>query len=218
MNSKESFKNFCLGIAQKYEEKGWKYSKTKHWITKKDKNFTYKLCFYSSVRNISDIDVDFYGIAYIISNKNKEIMYYDSSQNSCKTNGRLSWNIVSEDNWSDISNEFISWLEEDYMEIVDKCMNNLDVFVQEVSESGFTKRREFSIDIFFLFNYGSLELAEKGAQRFYESLDEEIKLNFRENYISLINGKDAVSAYGKNHMLNYSNFKTIIENKIKVKV
>ena len=97
MDSKESFNNFSLLIANKYIDKGWKYSKSKHWMTKKDKNFTYKVCFYSSVRNISNIDVDFYAGSYIISNRNKEIVYYDSSQNTPNKSGKLSWNIANEE-------------------------------------------------------------------------------------------------------------------------
>lgn len=69
----------------------------------------------------------------------------------------------------------------------------------------------------FLAN-GSRELAEKATKIYYEALGESEKAKFKENYESMINGNEAVSAYGKNMMRNYSNFKTIIENKIVVRL
>jgi len=64
--------------------------------------------------------------------------------------------------------------------------------------------------------YGSRELAEKATKRLYESLEDTVKNEFKKNYESMIKGNEAVSAYGKNMMRNYSNFRTIIENKIEV--
>lgn len=49
-------------------------------------------------------------------------------------------------------------------------------------------------------------------------MGESEKVKFKGNYESMIKGNEAVSTYGKNMMRNYSNFKTIIENKIIVRL
>ncbi len=45
MQSGEVFNNVCELISQKYLERGWKYSKSNHYMTKKDKHLTYKIFF-----------------------------------------------------------------------------------------------------------------------------------------------------------------------------
>ena len=42
MEAKVAFDSVCAKIVEKYKESGWKYAKSNHWMTKKDKNFTYK--------------------------------------------------------------------------------------------------------------------------------------------------------------------------------
>ncbi len=39
MKAKEAFDSVCTKIAEKYKDDGWKYSKSNHWMTWKDKNF-----------------------------------------------------------------------------------------------------------------------------------------------------------------------------------
>jgi hypothetical protein len=72
------------------------------------------------------------------------------------------------------------------------------------------------VDISFILTYGSRELAEEATKRYYASLDESIKKEFKGNYESMLNGSKAISAYGNNMMRNYSNFRSIVENKIVV--
>lgn len=74
----------------------------------------------------------------------------------------------------------------------------------------------YNVDIDFILENGSKELAEEAAKRYYESLEDEVKIMFKENYKSMINGNEAVSAYGVNFMDCHSNYRTIIENKIKI--
>ncbi|MNJ67602.1 hypothetical protein D3C77_637890 [compost metagenome] len=59
-------------------------------------------------------------------------------------------------------------------------------------------------------------MAQVATKRLYESLEEDLRHEFKINYDSMIGGNEAASAYGRNMMRNYSNFKTIIENKIEV--
>ncbi|CAH1225248.1 hypothetical protein PAECIP111890_05771 [Paenibacillus sp. JJ-223] len=110
--------------------------------------------------------------------------------------------------------EFTNWLDSVFMPIVDKCMNDLDNFVKEVVVQGFYPENGYIIDIGFVLDHGSRELAEEATIRYYASLSEYEQNVFKDNYESMIQGNEAVSVYGNNMMRNYSNFRTIIENKI----
>ena len=46
--------------------------------------------------------------------------------------------------------------------------------------------------------------------------NKEEKLDFKANYESLMNSGDAVNSYGENEMCNPPQFRTIIENKLKI--
>lgn len=48
MKASEAFNNVCSLVSEKYKDKGWKYSKSGHWMTIKDKKFMYKVFFYTS--------------------------------------------------------------------------------------------------------------------------------------------------------------------------
>ncbi|CAH1225253.1 hypothetical protein PAECIP111890_05772 [Paenibacillus sp. JJ-223] len=45
MKASEAFDNVCALVAEKYKDDGWKYAKSSHWMTKKDKKFMYKVFF-----------------------------------------------------------------------------------------------------------------------------------------------------------------------------
>ena len=40
MEAKVAFESVCTKLAEKFVLDGWKYSKSKHWMTKKDRQFT----------------------------------------------------------------------------------------------------------------------------------------------------------------------------------
>lgn len=216
MLSKDAFDSVCEMVANNYTTKGWKYAKSKHWMTKKDKKFTYKVYFYTSWNNISDVSVTFYGAAAIIPAKSKDPIYDITTQDYNIPKGKLDWNIAEEKDWDYTCSEFIEWLEKNFICLVKKCTENLDQFVRDVVKEGFCPERGYITDILFILNNGTRELAEESAQYYYNNLDEGEKLNFKNNYKSLMDGKGSFNAYGKNYMLNYCNFKTIIENKIKI--
>jgi len=54
MKVNKAFEYICNLISEKYLDNGWKYSKSGHWMSKKDKNFIYKVLLYTSWNNISD--------------------------------------------------------------------------------------------------------------------------------------------------------------------
>ena len=174
--------------------------------------------FYTSWNNISDKDVTFYGECAIIPLKSKDKIFHINTRQCKIPNGRLHWNIANEKDWEQTFNEFTNWLDNVFIPIVDSCINDLDNFVKQVVLRGFYPENGYVIDIGFVLANGSHELAEEATKRYYESLGESEKIKFKENYESMINGNEAVSAYGKNMMRNYSNFKTIIENKIIVRL
>lgn len=88
-------------------------------------------------------------------------------------------------------------------------------FVKKIAYEGFVpKLGKYICDMEFVLKYGSMELAQIAAKKYYESLDNDIREKFKANYLSMINGGDAVTLYGKNMIRNRSNFKTIIENHI----
>ncbi len=216
MQSNEIFDSVCTLIAAKYKDNNWKYSKTSHWMTKKDKNFMYKVFFYTSLNNISDKNVVFYGEFAIISLKTKNKIFNINSRQCNMPNGKLHWNIANKEDSHQAVIEFTDWLDRVCMPIIEKCTNDLDNFVDEVTTSGFYPPKGYIVDIAFILCYGSRELAEKASNKYYRSLEEKIQKEFRDNYNSLNLGNEAASSYGKNMMRNYSNFRTIIENKIKV--
>ncbi|MNI54758.1 hypothetical protein D3C73_1096700 [compost metagenome] len=76
MKANEVFDDVCSLISEKYIDSGWKYSKSGHWMTKKDENFTYKVFFYTSWNNISDKNVAFYGECAIIPLKSKDKIFH----------------------------------------------------------------------------------------------------------------------------------------------
>ncbi|MFF2088874.1 hypothetical protein [Paenibacillus sp. NPDC058174] len=214
MKANEVFDNVCSLISKKYTDSGWKYSKSGHWMTKKDKKFVYKVFFYTSWNNISDRNVVFYGECAINPLKQKDKIFHINTRQCNVPSGQLYWNIANEENWNQAVEEFASWLDSVFLPIVENCMNDLDDFVEKVVMSGFYPPNGYVVDISFVLTHGSRKLAEEATKRYYASLDEPIKKEFKENYESMINGNEAVSAYGTNMMRNYSNFRTIVENKI----
>jgi len=216
MLAKEAFDSVCAQIAERYKEDGWKYSKSNHWMTKKDKNFTYKVLFYTSWNNRSEEYVVFYGAFGIYSNKGKKCFTVISTQDCKVPNGELHWNVAKEDAWEMAIEEFMEWLNTTGIPIIEECTNNLNGYVEKVVKHGFYPALDYTINMDFVIQFGSKELAEEAAKRYYESLKDTIKVSFKENYESMINGGNAVNEYGSFQMLNPSNFRTIIENKIMV--
>lgn len=216
MRSKDAFDSVCEMVSNNYINKEWKYAKSKHWITKKDKKFTYKIYFYTSWNNISDVSVTFYGSAAIIPIKSKSPIYHITTQDYNIPAGKLDWNIAKEKDWENTCIEFVTWLEKNYIPLVKRCNENLEQFVQDVVKEGFCPERGYITDIDFILNNGGRELAEKSAQYYYNNLNEKQRSMFKNNYESLMKNNIPYDSYGKNNMLNYCNFKTIIENKLKI--
>lgn len=214
MQAKDAFDSVCVKIAERYKELGWRYAKSQHWMSKKDKNFTYKVCFYTSWNNISDQYVCFYGGFGIYSNKSKQCFTFLSTGDCKIPKGELNWNVAKENTWEETVEEFTNWFDTMGIPMIEECTNNLEEFVRKVAKEGFYPWKGYTINIDFVLQFGSMELAEEAAKRYYDSLKDTIKISFKENYESMIHGGDAVSEYGRFQMLNPSNFRTIIENKI----
>lgn len=216
MDSKTAFDSVCAKVAEKYADSGWKYAKSQHWMTKKDKNLTFKVLFYTSWNNISDVSVTFYGSFAIYSTKTKRCFTALCSED-CKPNGELDWNIAKESSWDKTVEEFTGWLDKMGMPMMRECTDNLDEFVKKVAKEGFYPwQNDYVVNMDFILEFGSQELAEEAARNFYKSQPEQIREKFKNNYMSLISGGDTVDQYGSFQMLNPSNFRTIIENKVKI--
>ncbi len=216
MKPNEMFDHVCSSISVLYRNYDWRYSKSNHWMTKKDKHFMYKIFFYTSSNNIANKNVIFYGEFAIISLKTKNKIFHINSRQTDIPAGKLYWNIASKQDADQTVSDFLNWLDYICMPIVERCTTDLDNFVDEVTTSGFYPPKGYIVDIAFILCYGSRELAEKASNKYYRSLEEKIQKEFRDNYNSLNLGNEAASSYGKNMMRNYSNFRIIIENKIKV--
>ncbi len=216
MEAKVAFDSVCSKIAERYQQDGWKYAKSNHWMTKKVKNFKFQVLFYTSWNNISDKDVVFYGAFDISSSKTKKSYFSHGTCTSGIPKGKLNWNIAREEMWDEAIEEFTNWLETECFPIMEQCMNNLDEFVKKVVEEGFYPPLGYICDIDFVLEFGGRELAEIATKKYYESLDDESKMKFKKNYDSMINGGEAVNRYGNDMMLNPSEFRTVIENKIMV--
>lgn len=218
MQASEAFNTVCAMVAEKYSGDGWKYAKSSHWMTKKDKKFKYQVRFYTSWSNISDISVAFYGEGFIESLSSKRSIFGINNYRCGLPKGgnHIDWDIAKKEDWQIAIDEFTGWLDEAYMPVVNSCMNNLDNYVVQVAREGFYPPIGYIVNIAFVLENGSRELAEEAAKRYYESLEDEVKIKFRENYESMVNGNEAVSIYGINKMKRYSNYKTIIDNKIKI--
>jgi len=216
MLAKEAFDSVCAQIAERYKEDGWKYSKSSHWMTKKDKDLTYKVCFFTSWYNRSDESVAFYGSFGIFLNKTKRGCFGISTENCNIPEGKLHWNVATEELGKVAVEEFTNWLETVCFPIMDECRSNPNEYVKKVVKEGFFPSHGYDIDIDFVLQFGSRELAEEATKRYYANLGEKEKLNFKLNYESIINGGSAVNHYGESVMRRYSTFRTIIENKIMV--
>ena len=222
MQASEAFNAVCSMVADKYKDDGWRYAKSKHWMTKKDKKFKYQVRFYTSWNNVSDVIVAFYGEGIVKSLISKESIvglrsYRYKRPKSDIYNG-IDWNVAKKENWKEAIDGFTKWLDEVYIPVVNGCMNNLESYVEQVAREGFYPPNGYIVDISFILENGSRELAEEAAKRYYESLEDEVKILFKENYESMINGNEAVSEYGINWMRHHSNYKTIIDNKIKIEL
>lgn len=215
MNSKVAFDSVCAKVAERYADKGWRYAKSSHWMTKKVGDFTFKVLFYTSWGNISDVSVTFYGSFAIYSTKTKRCFTATCSQDY-KPNGELDWNVASEDSWDKTVDEFTEWLDKIGMPMMDECLNNLDEFVKRVAKEGFYPWKGYIVNMDFILQFGTPELAEEAARKCYESENEKNRAEFKESYESLMSGGDAANGYGHFKMLNPSNFRTIIENKVKI--
>jgi len=216
LKANEAFDKVCGLIASNYSERGWKYSKSSHWMTKKDKKYTYKVFFYTSWNNISDKNVVFYSeFAIINSNSKRKIFHLDTRQCNIPA-GQLYWNLANEQQQHSALYECKKWLDETCIPIAENCINNPDQFVKQVVAEGFYPLLGYIVDIDFVLNEGSRELAEEAAKRYYDHLKASVQKEFRDNYVSMMADEDAVSAYGNNMMRNPSNFRTIIENKINI--
>lgn len=218
MKASEAFDSVCGIIADKYKDDGWRYAKSKHWMTKKDKRFTYRVYFYTSWNNVSDLTVSFYGECAVEPLKSKDSIFHINNFRCGVPKGRIDWNIAKEKDWDKAVTEFTDWLNKTFIPVVENCTNNLDSYVRQVALEGFYPPEGYLVDIGFILEYGSRELAEEATKRYYDSLEENVKVKFKENYVSMINGNEAVSIYGENSMKNDINFRTIIENRIIVEL
>lgn len=218
MKASEAFDKVCSQISERYTESGWKYSKSGHKMSKKDKNFIYTVFFYTSWNNVTDQNVAFYGECAITPLKSKNKIFHLNTRQCDIPRGQLYWNIANETNWTQAVTEFIDWLNSVFVPIVDCCMYDLSHFVERVVDQGFYPEKGYMVDIDFILAYGSRQLAEEATLKYYFSLEESIKQEFKQNYDSMIHGHPAVSAYGNNMMRNYTNFRSIIENEILVKL
>lgn len=218
MQANKAFDAVCEQLSLLYADKGWKYAKSRHWMTRKDKHLTYKIYFYTNWNNVSDQNVGFYGECALILNSSKNKIFTMGTHHCNVPPGKLYWNIADQQNWSQAIGEFSAWIDEVFMPIVQQCHHHLDSYVGEVVQYGFYSAKGYQVDISFILQLGSRELAEVAAQRLYDGLEEAVKQEFKVNYESLMQGGEAVSAYGRNGMRNYSNFRTIIENHIIVNV
>ncbi len=215
MEAKEAFDSVCTKIAEKYKDDGWKYSKSNHWMTRKDKNFKYSVDFYTSWNNISEEYVVFYG-AFGIESKNTQSGISISTSRCNDLKGRLHWNVAKEEMWDETIEEFTHWLETECFPIMNECMNNLDEYLERVVEQGFYPPHGYKININLILEFGSREMAERAAQHYYDIMSEDEKSDFKANYESLMSCGVAVNSYGENEMRNPSQFRTIIENKLNV--
>lgn len=157
MLAREAYDSVCARVAQIYEQDGWKYSKSSHWMTKKTKNFTYQVRFYTSYYNISEKDVAFYGSFGVSMNKPKQGICGLSTQDSGVPHGRLEWNVAKEEMWEDSIKEFTHWLETECFPIMHELENNLEEFVEKVTRQGFYPPLGYSISIPFMLQYGTEE-------------------------------------------------------------
>lgn len=214
MEAKEAFGTVCARIAEKYADSGWKYAKSSHWMTKKDKNFKYKIKFYTSWYNISDVSVTLYAGFSVESIKTKKHIMAATTSNAGIPKGALHWNVATEDSWDDAINEITEWIDTKCLAYVNEFSNNLEEYVKKVVKEGFFPSDDYIINMEFVLQFGTRQMAEEAALRYYNSLSDVVKDNFKRNYISMIDGGPPADKYGEHKMLNPSEFRTIIENKI----
>ncbi len=219
MDAKEAFESVCLDVADYYVQNGWMYLKSKHSLKLLIEDIEFKIYFYSSVRNVSNVSVDFYGECAIQSHKEKCKYFTVGNSRYHVPKEGLWWNVAQEQGRIKAAQEFKEWSQSVIMPLVTAYRQDRDEFVKKVAYEGFVPELGwYYTDIGFVLEYGGKELAQAAALKYYESLETDVKENFKVNYLSMIEGGEAVTKYGSNMMRNRSNFKIIIENKIAVDV
>lgn len=167
MLAKEAFQSVCTQIAQMYEQDGWKYSKSNHWMTRKTKNFTFQISFFTSYYNVSGEDVSFYGEFDIYMNKPKTQIWYLGTQQSGVPHGRMEWNVAKEELWEETIKEFTHWMEQECFPIMYGLENQLEEFVGTVVKQGFYPPKGYCIDFSFILQYGTKEQVQEAARRYH---------------------------------------------------
>lgn len=219
MIAKEAFEEVCLNVADYYVQNGWKYLKSKHSLKLAIDDIEFRIYFYTSVKNISNVAVYFYG-GCAIKPKKEKWKYFTVDNGRCHVPKEgLWWNVAGEQGRIKAAREFKEWSQSVIIPLVTVYRQDRDKFVKKVAYEGFVPELGwYYTDIGFVLKYGGKELAQVAALKYYESLDADVKENFKVNYLSMIEGGEAVTKYGNNAMLNRSNFRIIIENKIAVDV
>ncbi len=216
MLAKDAFNSVCEKIAERYQESGWKYAKSSHWMTKKDKNFTFKVFFYTSWYNVSDVSVTFYGDFWIGSKNGKQGYFGLSTMNCNVPKDGLHWNVAKKEMWDEAIEEFTNWFETECIPIMNECTNNLDEYVKKVAEEGFYPKHGYKTSLEFITQFGSKELAEIATRKHYDNLGRLGQIEFKRNYDSMINGGEPVSRWGMYDTNRRTAFQIVIENKLMV--
>lgn len=128
MISREAFDIVCESIAREYENRGWKYLKSKHQLKMVVGDLVFRVDFYSSYRNVSDVSVIFEGGFGIFQRKNKAVIYLgiDTSRYRIAPKGPFHplWNVADEEGRKCAVRDFGEWSEKVVFPIVDEFVSN----------------------------------------------------------------------------------------------
>lgn len=210
----EALATLAEQLSQKID---WKYLKSKRCFKKVIGDVVFELNFYTSKWNVSHERVEIRcGLSMWCKKFDKTCNVHSSigHYGFGPLSGDYYWDIVHEENIPTVVSELYEQMESTILDLCKRFEENVVEAVKYLAQP--EQLHKYHIYLDFIDVYAGRSYAEAGAKAYYENLDDEIKVKFKENYESMINGGEAVNSYGKNSMINRENFKIIIENRINV--
>lgn len=201
MKARDAYNQFCQLLANDYIKSGWKYSKSNHWLTKKDKQYKYIIRFYSSHYNRSGERVDFYGSFDIKDLKSKETIFTKSHTEEKIPEWGICWDVSNEIIWEFVVDEFNDWFKKYCNPVMEFFEQDIESIMEYVIDNNYFRKNGYWIGLDFIMNYGSKELIKKAILKKYEINSKEWREEFIKNYKRVMNSEDKYAEleklYGK---------------------
>ncbi|MDR1554575.1 MAG: hypothetical protein LBS39_00930 [Campylobacteraceae bacterium] len=182
----------CRDLALFLADKGYKFFKSKMEITKKINDFEFSVSFYTYSSNAKGRRARI-SVNCRIKNIKYNELYYANNLGYIADIGWNEWELYGKDNYEKSIKEIIYHLENRFLPLCDRFINDIKSLVLDVVNHGFYPnhsriRYETSVD--FLLRYGDVKLLEKSIQNYYDKLIPTRRRLFRTHLLCVKNGEE----------------------------